>query len=409
MRTYAARARSLVSKSCLLIASIAVLGAGVTGCRSSATSSADAASARQALAVLGTSNHFAVLAGQAVTNTGSSVLLGDVGVNPGTAVTGFPPGLVVGGTIHSADAVSLQAQADNTAGYGVLAGQLCTQDMTGTDLGGLTLTAGTYCFSSSAQLTGTLTLDAAGDPNAAFVFQIGSTLTTASNSSVALINGAQTCNVYWQVGSSATVGTTSTFVGNILALTSITLTTGATVVGRALAQNGAVTLDSNIITLSICTKELDGGTAGGASSCDGTVCDCGCVDTDTDALGGADLHSWVMWSAVPGHAVPVRWFVHRPDDRRQQLRRVWKRLRSGCGLQRWLLRSLPRAGLRELVCGRRHGPQPLRGVRQQVLGERDLHRRRVPTLRWSSLRKRLRGCNDGSGELRSLRYGVLFH
>ena len=124
--------------------------------------------------------------------------------------------------------------------------------MTGQDLGGKTLTAGVYCFSSSAQLTGVLTLDAQGSANAVFIFKIGSTLTTASGSSVVLINGGSLCNVFWQVGSSATLGTTTAFGGNILALTSITLTTGATVIGRTLARNGAVTLDSNTVT-AICT------------------------------------------------------------------------------------------------------------------------------------------------------------
>jgi hypothetical protein len=125
--------------------------------------------------------------------------------------------------------------------------------MTGLDLGGKTLIAGVYCFSSSAQLTGTLTLDAQGNANAVFIFKIGSTLTTASGSSVLLINGGTLCNVFWQVGSSATLGTTTSFAGNILALTSITLTTGATVTGRALARNGAVTLDTNTVT-AICTS-----------------------------------------------------------------------------------------------------------------------------------------------------------
>ena len=201
---------------------------------------------------LGTAQSFAVLGGSTVTNTGPSVITGDLGVSPGTAVTGFPPGLVIGGTIHAADAVALGAQGANTAAYLNLAGQTCTQDLTGVDLGGLTLVSGVYCFSSSAQLTGALTLNAQGDPNAVWVFQIGSTLTTASNASVVIINGGQQCNVFWQVGSSATLGTTTSFVGNIFALTSITLTTNANVSGRALAQNGAVTMDSNTIAISAC-------------------------------------------------------------------------------------------------------------------------------------------------------------
>ena len=125
-------------------------------------------------------------------------------------------------------------------------------DLTGIDLGGLTLTAGAYRYTSSAQLTGALTLDAQGDPNAQFVFEIGSTLTTASASSVLLINGASPCNVYWQVGSSATLGTTTAFQGNVLALTTISLNNGATVIGRVLARNGEVTLINNVLDGSVC-------------------------------------------------------------------------------------------------------------------------------------------------------------
>jgi len=205
----------------------------------------------QAPVSLGTADGFAVLGGSTVTNTGPTVVNGDLGVSPGSAVTGFPPG-TVNGTIHAADAVAAQAQSDLTAAYIDAAGRACTVALTGQDLGGMTLTSGVYCFSSSAQLTGTLTLDAQGDPNAVFIFKIGSTLTTASGSNVNLINGAQSCNVFWQVGSSATLGTTTTFRGNILALTSITANTGATVAGRLLARNGAVTLDSNRVTRAQC-------------------------------------------------------------------------------------------------------------------------------------------------------------
>jgi hypothetical protein len=205
----------------------------------------------QAQVPLGTADSFAVLAGSTVTNTGPSVVTGDLGVSPGSAVTGFPPG-TVNGTIHAANAVAAQAQSDLTAAYINAAGRACQVALTGQDLGGKTLTRAVYCFTSSAQLTGTLTLDAQGDPNAVFIFQIGSTLTTASGSNVNLINGAQSCNVFWQVGSSATLGTTTTFRGNILALTSITATTGATVDGRLLARNGAVTLDSNTVTRAQC-------------------------------------------------------------------------------------------------------------------------------------------------------------
>ena len=202
---------------------------------------------------LGTAQSFAVLGGSTVTNTGTSTVSGDLGVSPGTAITGFPPGIVVGGTIHAADAVALSAQNDVTTAYNALGAQACTADLTGQDLGGKTLTAGVYCFSTSAQLTGTLILDAQGNANAVFIFKIGSTLTTASNAVVVVSNGAQTCNVFWQVGTSATLGVGSTIAGNILALSSITLNTNARLFGRALARNGAVTLDTNSADASVCT------------------------------------------------------------------------------------------------------------------------------------------------------------
>lgn len=195
---------------------------------------------------LGTAASFGVLAGSTVTNTGPTHVVGDVGVSPGAAVTGFPPGTLTG-ALHAGDAVALQAQQDVTIAYNNAAGQACDQNLTGQDLGGLTLTAGVYCFTSSAQLTGRLTLDGQGNPNSVFIFKIGSTLITASNANVLLINGAQPCRIFWQVGSSATLGTTTNFSGNILALASITLNTGAVSNGGLYARTGAVTLDSNQI------------------------------------------------------------------------------------------------------------------------------------------------------------------
>jgi hypothetical protein len=208
-------------------------------------------SAQAAVIDLGSAASFGVLGGSTVTNTGATIVNGNLGVWPGSAVTGFLPG-IVNGTIDADDSIAMQAESDLTAGYNSAAGETCGagNDLTGQDLGGLTLTAGVYCFSSSAQLTGTLTLDAQGDPGALFLIQMGSTLTTASASSVVFANGGQGSNLVWQVGSSATLGTTTEFAGSILALTSITLTTGANITdGRALALNGAVTMDTNHISV----------------------------------------------------------------------------------------------------------------------------------------------------------------
>jgi len=225
-----------------------------------------ATSAQAASVGLGTTDSFSVLGGSTVTNTGPSTLAGDLGVSPGTAVTGFPPG-TVGGTIHANDAVARQAQADLVTAYNDAARRRSTATVSG-DLAGRTLSSGVYTSASSLGLSGDLTLDAKGDPNAVFIFQAGSTLTTGSGSRVLLIGGAQACNVFWQVGSSATIGTSTAFTGNILALTSISLTTGATLDGRALARNGAVTLDTNTVTHARCAT-TGGGTPGGTGGTTG--------------------------------------------------------------------------------------------------------------------------------------------
>jgi type VI secretion system secreted protein VgrG len=198
---------------------------------------------------LGTAQPFAVLGATAVTCVVASAVTGDLGISPNGAasITGYPvPPCTVTGTIHAADGVALTAQNDLVTAYNTLAALPCSANLTGQDLGAVgVLTPGVYCFNSSAQLTGTLTLNALGNPNAAFVFKIGSTLTTASASIVNVVNGGSACGVSWQVGSSATLGTTTSFEGNIVALTSITTNTGANVAGRALARNGAVTLAGN--------------------------------------------------------------------------------------------------------------------------------------------------------------------
>ncbi|MGZ4349518.1 MAG: ice-binding family protein [Solirubrobacteraceae bacterium] len=223
---------------------------------------AGGALAAQAPVGLGTADSFALLAGSAVTNTGPSTVNGDLGVSPGTAVSGFPPG-TVNCTVHAADAVAAQAQSDLTTAYNDAASRTPPVTVSG-DLGGLTLTPGVYRSGSSVGLTGALTLDAGGDPNAVFIFQAGSTLTTATGSHVNHINGAQPCNVFWQIGSSATLGTSSVFVGNILAYTSISMNNAVTVDGRALARNGAVTLINDTITAARCST-TGGGTGGGGT------------------------------------------------------------------------------------------------------------------------------------------------
>ncbi|MET3370231.1 UNVERIFIED_CONTAM: hypothetical protein ABIE34_003499 [Jeotgalibacillus campisalis] len=199
---------------------------------------------------LGTATSYSVLAATTVTNTGPTTLQRDLGLSPGTAITGFPPGIAAG-TTHAADAVALQAQSDLTTAYNNAAGQPLTATVSG-DLVGQTLVEGVYKSTSSLALSGQLTLDGQGNPASVFVFQVASTLITASASSIIFINGAQACNVFWQVGSSATLGTASSFKGSILALTSITAQTNAVVEGRLLARNGQVSLDTNVVTTPAC-------------------------------------------------------------------------------------------------------------------------------------------------------------
>ena len=193
---------------------------------------------------LGTAGNFAVLASSTVTSTGATVIAGNVGVSPGSTIVGFPPGVVTPpATKDAADAPAATAKTDLGMAYMNASNQASTQNLTGLDLGGRTLGPGVYTFNTSAQLTGTLTLSGAGF----YIFQIGTTLSTAHASVVAAINGADAANIFWQVGSSATLGVGSAFIGNILAEISVTADTGAAIAGRLLALNGAVTLDDNAV------------------------------------------------------------------------------------------------------------------------------------------------------------------
>jgi hypothetical protein len=200
---------------------------------------------------LGTASSFAVLAGSEITNTGPTTISGDIGLSPGTAISGFPPGSQTSGATYVANGVALTAENDLITASNSAASRSPYVTVSG-DLGGSTLVSGVYRSTSSMGLTGTVTLNGAGNPDAVFIFEAGSTLTTATTSTVVLENGAQACNVFWQVGSSATLGTTTNFAGSILASTSITLNTGATVNGRVLALGGAVTMDDNTITVPTC-------------------------------------------------------------------------------------------------------------------------------------------------------------
>ncbi|MGI8718188.1 MAG: ice-binding family protein [Lapillicoccus sp.] len=276
---------------------------------------AGSAAAATATVNLRTADGFAVLGGSTISNTGPTVVAGDLGLSPViTTCSGFPapctggPGTVTNGTIHSGDSSAASAQQGLTAAYIDAASRPCNTVLTGQNLGGRTLTSGVYCFAMSALLTTptptpTLTLNAQGNPNAVFIFQIGSTLTTASNSRVSLVNGAQACNVFWQVCSSATLGTTTAFMGNILASASATANTGATVDGRLLARSAAVTLDSNRVTRARCATPPGTGTTPG---------------TSPDAGSGSDTGN----GGVPGdHRGPLARVLHLPGVRQVPARR----------------------------------------------------------------------------------------
>jgi len=229
------------------LAAVAVL-AVATASLIAAAAPAGAATATATVPVpLGTAANFAVLGAATVTNTGATTITGDLGLSPGTSVTGFPPGHVTG-TVYTADSVALQAQADLTTAYNDAAALAATATIP-VELGGTTETPGVYVSPAGTfGITGTVTLNAQGNPAAVFVFKAASTLITASASNVKLVNGAKAANVFWLVGSSATLGTYSTLKGNVMALASITVTTGVTIHGRALARTAAVTLDTDTIT-----------------------------------------------------------------------------------------------------------------------------------------------------------------
>ena len=247
---------------------------------------------------LATTSAFSVLAGTTVTNTGPTTIDRSVGVHPGAAVTGRSS-MTVGGTVHRADAVALQAKEDLTNAYNNAAGQTDDVTIVGDDLVGLTLTEGIYKHPSGMGLTGNLTLD--GDADSVWVFQAGSTLITGPGASVTFTGGANACNVYWQVGSSATLDTSTAFAGTIMAMQSITMNTGATIRGRTLARNGAVTLDSNVFTSPDCpaydeevedADETDtaGPVAGGDTTPDTTG-----GDTTGGTTGGNDRRRDQRW------------------------------------------------------------------------------------------------------------------
>jgi hypothetical protein len=294
--------RRLGSRSGTSLVAISSIGLflGLTGTAQAAATSVP----------LGTAESFAVLAGSGISNTGPTTITGDIGTFPTTTITGAAS-IVQTGTNHAGDAVTQGAKNDLLTAYGTAAGEGPSVAVTA-DLGGRSLTAGVYKSATSMGLTGALTLDAAGNPDAVFVFQAGSTLTTASGSSVVLSNGAQACHVFWQVGSSATLGTATQFRGNILADTSVTLATGATVQGRVLARDGAVTLDTNVITAPGCTSPVtpppvtpprtDGGPSSGATSAappaghsvrgQVTRIPVGGVDTGDGSTAGSGSSSW---------------------------------------------------------------------------------------------------------------------
>jgi hypothetical protein len=283
-------------------AAVAALTAGFL------VSTAGSAQAIATAVPLHTAESFAVLAGSGITNTGTTTIDGDVGASPtGTVTLNGPIILVPPSVYHQADAVADQAKTDLVTGYNNAAGQARDAD-SGGELGGQTLVAGVYGTDSTLGLTGTVTLDGGGRTDGVWVFQVGSGVTTASSSSVSLTNGAQACNVYWQVGSSATLGTSTAFVGTILANTSITATTGATIEGRLLASGGAVTLDSNTITKPGClTTTQDAEVSASDASSEASASSAAAVQSAADtAQSAADQATSAAAEAAAAQAQPRR-------------------------------------------------------------------------------------------------------
>ncbi|WP_212721480.1 ice-binding family protein [Nocardioides dongxiaopingii] len=250
---------------------------------------AGVAHAEPTVVPLGVAKEFSVLAGSTITNTGPSTVNRSIGLFPGTDITGAGS-LVVGGTTHAGDQRARTAKSDLTTAYNNAAGQT-PRIAADSELAGETLVGGIYRRPAAMALNGALTLDGQNDPDSVWVFQAGSTLTAGSGSSIVLVRGADACNVFWQVGSSATIGTTTRFVGTIMADQSITMQTGARLRGRALARIGAVTLDTNVITSPQCDDDDtdgggDGGTDGGGG--DGGSDGGGDGGSDGGGDGGSD-------------------------------------------------------------------------------------------------------------------------
>jgi len=262
-KTFSRGARAPSGKTAGWIAPLAIVAVGVA--MVVPTAGANAATAPVGL---GTATSFAVLAGSGITNTGTTGIIGDIGTFPTVAETGLGSVTLIG-TNQDGDAVTQQAKTDLTTAYNTAA-QSGPPTSVATELGGTTLTPGVY-NGNTLQITGTLTLNTGGDPSAVFIFQTPSTLITASDSSVVVLNGGTACNVFWQVGSSATLGTKSGLIGTVLASTSITATTGATVQGRLLAETGAVTLDANTINNQTCAAPTTTTTPGSTTTAPGST------------------------------------------------------------------------------------------------------------------------------------------